>query len=54
LLNTLYRESSYTVHRLSKKFTSSAHDNFAIHEWILIIFGRTVTEKIRNQICWWW
>jgi len=37
------------LHCGSKKFTRVACYNFDIHEPILIIFGRCVTEKVRND-----
>ena len=37
------------IHRVSKNVLHLACYNFDAREWILIIFGRKVTHKVRNQ-----
>jgi len=37
------------VHRVSKNVPPLACYNFDTHEWILILFGRNVTDKVGNQ-----
>jgi len=37
------------VHRASKNVPPLACYNFDAHEWILIFFGRNVTDKVGNQ-----
>ena len=39
----------YYVHRVSKNVPPLACYNFDAHEWILIFFGRNVTDKVGNQ-----
>jgi len=42
--------NNMTLHCVSKKRpTSLACYNFDTHEWILIFFGRNVTDKVGNQ-----
>ena len=37
------------IHRVSKNVPPLACYNFDAHEWILIFFGRNVTDKVSNQ-----
>jgi len=37
------------LHRVSKNVPPLAYYNFDVHEWILIFFGRNVTDKVCNQ-----
>jgi len=37
------------IHRVSKNVPPLACYNFDAHEWILIFFGRNVTDKVGNQ-----
>jgi len=37
------------LHRVSKNVPPLAYYNFDAHEWILIFFGRNVTDKVGNQ-----
>jgi len=37
------------IHRVSKNAPRLACYNFDTHEWILILFGRNVTDKVGNQ-----
>ena len=37
------------LHRVSKNVPPLACYNFDAHEWILIFFGRNVTDKVGNQ-----
>jgi len=37
------------LHRVSKNVPPLACYNFDTHEWILIFFGRNVTDKVGNQ-----
>jgi len=39
----------YVVHRVSKNVPPLACYNFDAHEWILIFFGRNVTDQVCNQ-----
>jgi len=39
----------HSVHRVSKNAPPLACYNFDTHEWILIFFGRNVTDKVGNQ-----
>jgi len=38
-----------TLHRVSKNVPPLTCYNFDAHEWILIFFGRNVTNKVGNQ-----
>jgi len=40
---------SARLHRVSKNVPLLACYNFDAHEWILIFFGRNVTDKVGNQ-----
>ena len=40
---------SCDIHRVSKNVTPLACYNFDAHEWILIFFGRNVTNNVGNQ-----
>jgi len=42
-------QTSATVHRVSKNVPHLACYNIDTHEWILIFFGRNVTDKAGNQ-----
>jgi len=37
------------IHRVSKNVPHLACYTFDAHEWILIFFGRNVTDKVGNQ-----
>ena len=37
------------LHRVSKNVPPLACYNFDTHDWILILFGRNVTDKVGNQ-----
>jgi len=41
--------TSQQLHRVSKNVPHLAYYNFDTHEWILIFFGRNVTDKVGNQ-----
>ena len=53
LTNSLWIQQNHAcsiLHRVSKKtFPPLACYNFDAHEWILIFFGRNITDKIGNQ-----
>jgi len=42
-------ELDFYVHRVSKNVPPLVCYNFDAHEWILIFFGRNVTDKVGNQ-----
>jgi len=48
LRHSIY-EKHFHIHRVSKNVPPLACYNFDIHEWILIFFGRNVTDKVGNQ-----
>jgi len=48
LVIMLHRSTKY-VHRVSKNVPPLACYDFDTHEWILIFFGRNVTDKVGNQ-----
>jgi len=37
------------IHRVSKNVSPLACYNFDIHEWILIVFGRYIIDKVSNR-----
>ena len=39
----------HNIHCVSKNVPPLACYNFDTHEWILIFFGRNVTDKVRNE-----
>jgi len=44
-----YTTCQQYIHRVSKNVPPLACYNFDAHEWILIFFGRNVTDKVGNQ-----
>jgi len=48
LMSKIMKSWYKQLHRVSKKKLPTCY-NFDAHEWILILFGRNVTDKVGNQ-----